>query len=265
MNRATLKIGLLALISVSQATIAESLANISIGYEQTSGDYGSTSNTDITTVPVNLQYMYDAWRLKLSVPFISVTGDGTIIPGTNGGISGMSPFSGSGSGLTTVVDTQSGLGDVVTSLSYALMPENNSFVFAELTAEVKWGTASSNKYLGTGENDFSVSLYTIYEEYDLKPFITLGYLIMGDTDLTDYNDVAYSSAGMMFQLNEDTVLSLAYDYQQTTIDGTDDSQTISLYLSKRLNQDWTASAYTLSGLSDAVADSGFGFTLIRNF
>ena len=88
---------------------------------------------------------------------------------------------------------------------------------------------------------------------------------MGDTDLTDYNDVVFSTAGMMFQLNEDTVLSLAYDYQQTTIDATDDSQTISLYLNKRLNQDWTASVYTLSGLSDAVADSGFGFTLKRNF
>lgn len=265
MNRATLKIGLLALLSISQATVAESLVNISIGYEQTSGDYGSTSNTDITTVPVNLQYMKNAWRLKLSVPFISVTGDGTVIPGTNGGISTLNPFSGSGGGSTTVVDTQSGLGDIVTSLSYAFMPDNNSVVFAELTADVKWGTASADKYLGTGENDYSVSLYTIYEKYDLKPFITVGYLIMGDTDLTDYNDVVFSTAGMMFQLNEDTVLSLAYDYQQTTIDATDDSQTISLYLNKRLNQDWTASVYTLSGLSDAVADSGFGFTLKRNF
>lgn len=265
MDRATLKIGLLALMSVSQATMAESLANISIGYEQTSGDYGSTSNTDITTVPVNLQYLNDAWRLKLSVPFISVTGDGTVIPGTNGGISGMSPFSSSGSGSTTVVDTQSGLGDIVTSLTYTFFPESKSFVFTEVTAEVKWGTASADKYLGTGENDYSVSIYTIYEKYDLKPFLSLGYLLMGDTDLTDYNDVVFSTAGMMYQLNEDTVLSLAYDYQQTTIDATDDSQTISLYLNKRLNPDWTASAYTLSGLSDAVADSGFGFTLIRNF
>ena len=267
MNRAILKIGLLSLMSVSQATMADGLANISFGYEQTSGDYASSTNTDITSMPVNLQYMNEAWRFKLSVPFISVTGDGTVIPGTNGGISGFSPFSGSGSGSrsTTTVDTQSGLGDIITSASYALSADENSFIFSELTAEIKWGTASAEKYLGTGENDFSVSLYAIYEKFDLKPFLSLGYLLMGDTSLTDYNDVVFTTAGMMFQLNEDTVLSLAYDYQQTTITGTDDSHTISLYLNKRLNPDWMASVYALSGLSDAVADSGFGFTLIRNF
>ena len=267
MNRAILKIGLLSLMSVSQVTMADSMTNISFGYEQTSGDYGSSTNTDITSIPLNLQYMNDTWRFKLSVPFISVTGDGTVIPGTNGGISGASPFSGSGGGTssTTTVDTQSGLGDIITSASYAFSADADSFVFSELTAEVKWGTASAEKYLGTGENDYSVSLYTIYEKFDLKPFLSLGYLLLGDTSLTDYNDVVFSTAGMMFKLSVNTVLSLAYDYQQTTITGTDDSQTISLYLNKRLNPDWMASAYVLSGLSDAVADSGFGFTLIRNF
>ena len=267
MNRAILKIGLLSLISVSQATMADNMANISFGYEQTSGDYGSSTNTDIISMPVNLQYMNETWRFKLSVPFISVTGDGTVIPGTNAVISGISPFSGSGSGSlsTTTVDTQSGLGDIITSVSYALSADVDSFIFSELTAEIKWGTASAEKYLGTGENDYSVSLYTIYEKFDLKPFLSLGYLLMGDTSLTNYNDVVFSTAGLMFQLNEDSVLSLAYDYQQTTITGADDSQTLSLYLNKRLNPDWMASAYVLSGLSDAVADSGFGFTLIHDF
>lgn len=252
---------------ISQVTLAESWVNFSIGYEQTSGDYGSESNTDIVTVPLNLQYSNDAWRLKLSVPFISVTGDGTVIPGTNGGISGNSPFTRMGSSTSTITltETEAGLGDIITSVSYAFVPQANSYIFSELTADVKWGTASTQKYLGTGENDYSLSLYMAYEKYDLKPFLSVGYLLMGDTDLTDFNNIMFTTVGLMSQLNESTLLSVAYDYQQASVNDIDDGHKVSLSLSKRINQKWTANAYLLSGLTDSVADSGFGFTLNRNF
>ena len=265
-NRSILATSLLGLMGISQLTIAEGMVNFSIGYEQTSGDYGTESNTDIVTVPLNLQYTNDAWRMKLSVPFISVTGDGSVIPGTSGGITGILPFPGMGSTTsTTLVETESGLGDIITSLSYAFDVEAGSFIFTELSADVKWGTASAKKYLGTGENDYSLSLYTVYEKYDLKPFLSVGYLVMGDTDQTDFNDAGFTTVGLMSQLNENTLLSVAYDYQQAIVNGAEDSKTISLYLAKRVSQNWTANAYILSGLTNSVADSGFGLTLNRNF
>jgi len=255
---------------VAGSEAADSQLSFSVGYEQTSGDYGLDNDTDITTVPFNLQYINEAWRFKLSVPFISVTGDGSVIPGTNGVIAGdLTSIFGvgqsGGTSSTSVVETQSGPGDIMSSLSYAFLPENQSNMFYEMTAEVKWGTASAEKFLGTGENDYSLSLFSMYERYDLKPFLSLGYLVMGDSQVTDYNDVMFVTTGFMYQLNSKTLVSIAYDFQQTTIDGTDDGKTLSVYLNRVLGEKWSASAYLLNGLSDSVADTGFGLNLIRNF
>ena len=86
---------------------------------------------------------------------------------------------------------------------------------------------------------------------------------MGDTELTDYNDVFFMTTGLMYQLSETTLFSVSYDYQQATLDGVDDSETLSLFLNNKISDSWSANVYVLSGLTDAVAESGFGFTLIR--
>lgn len=260
------------LLSTS-SVVAENFFNVSIGYEQTSGNYGLENDTDITTIPLNLQYINDAWRFRLSIPHISVSGDGSIIPGSNGTIDTSISPNGRGSGANstaslttteTLVETQSGLGDIISSLSYAFLPDINSYMFYELTAEVKWGTASASKNLGTGENDYSLDLYSVYEKNKLKPFLSVGYLVMGDSEIEDYNDVFFASTGLMYPLNNKTLLNVAYDYQQTTIDGTDDGHTVNFYISRQLSQKWAANFYLLNGLSDSVADTGIGFTIIKN-
>jgi len=252
--------------------MAESTSNISIGYEQTSGDYGQENDTEITTIPLTVQYIENAWRFKVSIPYISVKGDGSVIPSSGGVVSHGHMQMGSGFGSTpmqtttvSLVETQSGLGDVTTSVSYAFLPRNDSYAFYELTGEVKWGTASVNKNLGTGENDYSLDLYSIYVKHDLKPFLTLGYLVIGDTNISKYNDVFFTSVGLMYPMNSKTSFSVVYDYQQAAIDGIDDDHTVSLYVTRNFNQEWSANVYILNGLSDSVADSGAGFTLIRSY
>ena len=138
-------------------------------------------------------------------------------------------------------------------------------MFYELTAEAKWGTASAKKNLGTGENDYSLSFYSMYEKHDLKPFLTVGYIVIGDADLTDYNDVFFATAGLTYQITPKTQFSLVYDYQQATINGADDGQMVSLYVSREFSSKWSANVYVLNGLSESVADTGAGFTLTRSF
>lgn len=274
-GRIILTMKLLGLMSVSWGTMADTLVNISIGYEHTSGNYGLEDDTEITTIPLVVQYIEDAWRFRLNIPYIRVTGDGSVVPGGNGVISNnnaMNTLMGSGFGgrstqttTTTVEETQSGPGDITTSVSYAFLPKNDSDMFYEITAEVKWGTASADKNLGTGENDYSLNLYSMYGKYDLKPFLSLGYLVIGDTDLVDYNDVFFATAGLMYQMNSKTSFSVIYDYQQATVDAADDGHLASLYVSRQFNQLWSANVYLLNGFSDSVANSGAGFTLIRSY
>ena len=244
----------------SESVIASGLFNVNFGAEQTSGTYGSVSETKIDTTSLLAEYSIDAWRFSLFIPFVSVTGDGSIVP--SGGGAGF----GSGSTTTTTkVKTQSGLGDIMPSLSYAFFPEKNSFMFYELTAEVKLGTASVADNLGTGENDFSLSLYSAYEKYDIQPFITFGYLFLGDTDTVDFNDVLFVTTGFAYYINQKTSIGVAYDYQQAAVDGEDDGSIFKLNLNRKFNQQWSVKIYSLTGLSDSVADSGFGFSLRHDF
>ena len=252
----------IALLFLSFNVIADSRSSISasIGYDQTTGDYGQANETEITTVPVSLQLIKGSFRYKVVLPYTSVTGDGSVLPNSIGGMWG--GFGGGSSSST--VETQSGLGDISTSISYALKPEN-SHNFYELTAEIKWGTASTNKNLGTGENDYSLIFYSQFGRNNLKPFISLGYVVTGDTATQDYNDSLFASTGLTYQFNRDTSIRLTYDHQQASVDNTDDGQSWSIAVSNRLSQKWGANLYLSEGLSDTAADTGFGFSLNRYF
>lgn len=262
-NRTLLTFKLLPLLIFSSSVMANSAVDISVGYEHTTGDYGLDNDTEITSIPLTAQYVQDAWRFRVTIPYIRVTGDGSIIPGSTGVI-GTGGFS-MPTAPTSIVETQSGLGDVTTSVSYALSQDNDSDMFYELTGEIKWGTASTSKNLGTGQNDFSLSLYSMYEKYALKPFLSVGYLFMGDKKSVDYNDVVFTTAGLMYQMNPETFLSVAYDYQQATSDAQEDGHMASLYATRRFSGQWSANVYLLSGFSDSVVDTGAGFTLIHRY
>ena len=255
---------LLLPVFFSGSVMANGLFSVSVGHEQTTGTYGSTSETKIGTTSLLADYSMGAWRFSLYAPFVSITGDGTVVPG--------STTTGTGNGnnsttttTTTIVETQSGMGDITPSLSYAFFPKKDSYIFHELTAEVKLGTASVDDNLGNGENDFSLSLYSAYEKYDMQPFLTLGYLMLGDTDTVDFNDVMFATVGFSYRMNPKTSFGMVYDYQQAAVDGDDDGVIFELNLSTQFNQQWSGRVYSLTGISDSVADSGIGFSLRRNF
>jgi len=260
---------LFGLLLIPCSLMADSQLDFSVAFEKTSGDYGLENTTDISRLPVVVQYIDEAWRLSLSVPFISVTGDGSITPGIVGVVRNDSALttSGSGSGNASsvaTVDTESGLGDITTSVSYAFMPQNSE-MFYELTASVKWGTASANKGLGSGENDYSISLYSQYEKYEVEPFFNIGYLFIGDTNEMDYDDVFFASTGIMYSVNPQTSFSVVYDYQQGTTNITDEAKSLGVYVNRRFSKDWSGSAFLFGGLTDSVADTGVGLSLIRSF
>lgn len=272
-SRLLLLMFMMVICATSFNVLAEGLLNVSISYEYTTGDYGLERDTEITSLPLDIQYSEDSWRLSLSVPYIRVTGDGSVTPGING-VMGNSLTQNSQMGMgagpiqsvgLALVETHSGLGDVITGVSYAFFPYPGEHMYYELTGEIKWGTASAEENLGTGENDYSISFYSIYEKHTLKPFLTLGYLFIGDTNAINYNDVVFLTPGIMYELNSDTVISFAYQYQQATTDSSEEGRMLNLYLGRKIDSRWTAGAYLLHGLSDSVAESGIGLVVSRYF
>src|SRR5882672_10698581 len=91
------------------AVAADDYVTLSVGAEATRGKYGGTQNTDIYYVPFSGKYETGLWTYKLTVPYISVTGNAVVVDqgvaiGTNG-----------------PRRTESGLGDVVASAFYTAL------------------------------------------------------------------------------------------------------------------------------------------------
>jgi len=269
-NRIIPRLSLPLLALVSQGAVAAGHTDLSVGYEKTSGDYGQVNDTDITTIPFVAQYTEDNWRFRLTIPFLSVTGDGSILPSNNGTVKSIdNTLPGTGGGglplpATGSIETNSGFGDIITSVSHALLPKHSD-MFYELTASIRWGTASTRDKLGTGQSDLSVKLYAMYERYDLRPFASVGYLIVGDTKAVDYKDALFASAGLAYRFSPMTSVSIAYEYQQATSDAFEDGRMLSIYANQKFSREWAGNVYVLNGLSNSVADSGVGFTVIYSY
>src|SRR5512141_1890866 len=99
-----------------QAAEEDSYFTLGAGFDYTSGKYGTTSTTDILTVPVSALYETGPWSLKLTVPYMQVSSDGEVIAsGRYGRGRGMNATTTTTS-VTTTRTTQSGLGDVAVML-----------------------------------------------------------------------------------------------------------------------------------------------------
>ena len=76
---------------------------MSTGFDYSTGKYGTATSTNILYIPVIAKYETDSLTLKLTVPYIRVTGTGNVVRG-------IGSFGNAITGTTST--TQSGLGDV---------------------------------------------------------------------------------------------------------------------------------------------------------
>ncbi|HEC20678.1 MAG TPA: hypothetical protein ENI97_15285 [Gammaproteobacteria bacterium] len=255
---------------IGPPTFAEGSPSVSLGYEYTTGKYGQNVDTSIVSIPVTMNIIRDAWRYTLTVPYISVTGNGTVIPGTGGAMtfenfSGGFFGGGGGGGMmgsSTQTVTNSGLGDVVASAAYGFFPEQ---AFYEVSAKIKFATADADKGLGTGENDYYFQLDGLVGTDTAQPFFTLGYVITGDPAGFSFKDVPYGSLGLMIKTGASSSLGLSYDYRQSSVSGSDDVSQASVFIDWETSTRISLGLSATTGFSDSSPDAGFGLNLSRRF
>jgi hypothetical protein len=237
---------------------------VSIGAEYSSGDYGMSSDTDIWYFPLSFRYEQDHWFFRLTVPYLIVTGPGNVLIMGGMGMGGHQPVGGTGGGMgggvgTTASRTESGLGDIIGTVSYTLQRGASGRPGIDLTGKVYLGTASETKALGTGENDYAVQLDLAQDVGAVTLFGSGGYRITGDPPGTDYNDVFYGTVGLERDFDRNT-LGGALDVQQAVIPGGDAFAELTGYLTVRPDKSTKLNAYLLLGLTDAAPDWGVGVT-----
>jgi len=242
--------GTLVLPAANAATDAD--LSVSVGAEYTSGDYGTSTKTNIWYFPLTFGYETDLNRISLTVPYVSVEGTGNVV--VAGGGMGMRRTTSS-----TTIRTESGLGDVLLVASHKIGGTATSRV--DLTGKIKFGTADENKNLGTGEDDYAVQLDAEKSYARDTVYGTGGYKILGDPPGINYDNVLYGVVGFAHKLDELHAAGVEFYAQEAALPGTDGQSELTLFLSSRADRKTKLTGYLLKGFSDGSPDWGVGVLL----
>lgn len=243
---------LVLLTGVSSAAQAEEpVVSLSIGYDQSTGDYGTDETTDIRFVPVTGQIENGPWTLKAVASWIEVDGAGIPLDG-----GGTLPGTGTGN---------SGPGDTYVSLGYLIYPWFEGGPFFEVTGKVKIPTADEAKDLGTGEIDYTGTLSLFQKLGAATLFADAGYRWRGSPELYDLEDGFVGSVGASLKVSEKVSAGVMYSYREAATASVDDPMDIMPFITFKFADDWSVNTYGTFGLSDSSPETGFGISLKRKF
>jgi len=243
--------------SFASATIQSAYADeggkfsLETGMDYNTGKYGGTQSTNMLYVPVTGKYHYQSWTLKLTVPYIRMSGPVNVVNGI--GLVSKLP--------NAPVMTRSGLGDLIVSATRTAYYDVKTGLLVNLTGKIKFGTADSTKGLGTGMNDymFQSDIYQI--SGDTTTFGTLGYKIYNSPAGYSLNNTLYGSLGASYKLDQDSNVGMMLRLgQSSTTNGSSRMEAI-LFASRKLDKTWKAQAYVLKGFTNSVPDFGVGVSI----
>ncbi len=240
-------------VGSSTSFLSNGTFKFSTGFDYSSGKYGNIGETEIWYVPVSMGYQQKKWKAKISIPWVRITGPG--------GITGEGEVINPDTAKTTSVATESGLGDIVTSLSYSFNSFGVNLPLIDLTTKIKFPTANENKGLGSGEYDFTIQsdLYKPLGKLTLMGM--LGYKFKGDPPGRDLNNVIKASVGASYKFNDQYSSGMFVDFQEATSQNTDDVIDLFTYLTWRMHKSITLTGYGAVGFTDGTPDKEIGLQI----
>jgi hypothetical protein len=244
------------MLVVAVPAVAEDVFRLSTGFDFSSGRYGGTDVTDILYIPVIGKYESGDLTLKLTVPYIRITGPGGIRYDL--GQLGQ-PLA------STTRTTSSGLGDIVTSADYNFYSVDS--LDLDVVGKVKFGTADANKGLGTGKNDFSAQIDGYYYTLDETTlFATVGYRFYGSpvANVT-LNDILYGEIGANRKMdNKASAGAMLYMAQSPSIYSANQLEA-TVYISNKISHGTIVQVNASMGLASGSPDYGLGAMVTNTF
>jgi hypothetical protein len=236
------------------AQAQESPLTLGAGVHHSSGDYGTGTTTRITTLAGTARYEAGPWIYKATVPYIKVTGENAVIPGF-----------GRVRGRTGRTRSESGLGDIILSATYAAYYDRASTLGIDVTGKLKLGTADEAKGLGTGEHDvaFLVDAYRTFDR--VTGFGGVGYHILGDSPALPLDNVWSANLGASYKLDERDSAGAMLEGRQRVAPGGAPQRELTGFFVRKLDRFWKGQAYALIGLANGSPDWGAGLSLARPF
>jgi len=238
---------------LSQAALAEGAFTVKTGFDYTTGKYGTDTTTEITAIPLIGTYETGNWTFKASIPWVRITGSENVIAGV-----------GAVRRTTTAVRTDSGMGDLVTAATYSFMIDPKSQFGIDVTGKVKWGTADSDRGLGTGENDFWILVDPYTRIGNVTYFGGAGYGMLGDSDTLKLKDVVSANAGLSYRLDQQASIGAMLDYRSRSTDTGFAQREVTGFYTRKLGG-YKLQAYATKGFADGSPDWGAGLNVAYSY
>src|SRR5438552_16472144 len=110
------KLFALGLLAFAQGALAADAGEFSlgVGFNYSSGEYGTSTTTEILSIPIIARYERGPWIFKLTVPYLSISGGTSVVPGV-GRVTSRNPRRRGGGGSEA---TAAGPGAVSASATY---------------------------------------------------------------------------------------------------------------------------------------------------
>ncbi|MHB1230290.1 MAG: hypothetical protein ACYCY3_08290 [Halothiobacillus sp.] len=197
------------LCGVAQAEPVFTLSNSAAFFQ---GKYGTDKNIDIYYDATDLQLADDNWQLKLTLPVISIKNlpQGAIL--TGGNVTTIS--------TSTQTRDSSGIGDVWLEGRYKIFAGSGLTPSISPYAKVKFGTASADKGLGTGLNDYEAGVFVQQAATpELFPFAKVGYRVVGKPAGSDYRNIATYQVGASYALSINSFITPMFSGAQSIVRG----------------------------------------------
>jgi len=232
------------------AHAADGTWTVSGGGEYTSGDYGTSSSTNILYLPFAAQYETGRYRFKLTVPLLRVEGPSNVVRD----VGNINPRTRTTSGTST----NSGLGDIVAQGSMNVYANGANNTLLDVTGKIKFGTADRNKNLGTGENDYFVQVDGYKTVAKTTWFATLGYAMLGSPPGVNLKDVPYLTVGASHRVRPDMSAGAMLYTRNAAVSGGDGQQELTGFVTRHLDKHRKVQVYALLGLASGSPDYGAG-------
>lgn len=248
------KLSFVAAALLSHVALADGNVTVRTGYDYTTGTYGTNNRTEISSVPFIASYETGDWTFKATVPYVRITGADNVVAGV--GVVSQAP---------TTVRTASGLGDITTAAIYSFVADPQTQFGVDVTGKIKFGTADSDRGLGTGKNDYWL-LVDPYKKFgNVTYFGGVGYGMLGSSSTLQLKNVISANAGLSYKLNEQASAGAIFDYRSKSTDAGFDQRELTAFYSHKLGGGYKLQAYATRGFSDGSPDWGAGLNVGYNF
>jgi outer membrane putative beta-barrel porin/alpha-amylase len=277
MTRARSALIVVACFCTAAADADEARWSFSTGADYTNGDYGETQDTTIVIVPFAVAYKTDWWSARLTVPYVTIDGPGTIVPGSTDGASGgsggllgavgglLDDLLGGGAAAgpaaappTPTTIHESGLGDITFALGVVPWSSDDGTKLT-LTGRVRAPTSDADRFLGIDDTALAIST-TLSHSFSGQAAIygSIGY----EHAFESQANALFAQVGAESYVIPRVLLGGSVDWAQASSELRRDSTQAGVYVGYDATSEWRLLVYGSAGLTDTSPDIGAGMRVV---